>query len=55
MEHYTKLEGKLEYCDLRESQDTLASKTLWSEFEPRFVNRETMYGKFSELSIRKTT
>ncbi|HEY3415318.1 MAG TPA: hypothetical protein VGM23_00410, partial [Armatimonadota bacterium] len=41
--------GKLEYCDLRELQDTISSKALWPCFEARFTNKETLSGKFGQL------
>lgn len=49
-EHYQTLAGKLEFCDLRELQDTLTGKTLWSSFEPRFANKETLNAKFGQLA-----
>ena len=51
MERYQTLEGKLEFCDLRELQDTLTGKTLWSSsFEQRFANKETLNAKFGQLA-----
>jgi hypothetical protein len=49
-ERYQTLEGKLEFCDLRELQDTLTSKALWLSFEPRFANKETLNAKFGQLA-----
>jgi hypothetical protein len=49
-ERYQTLEGKLEFCDLRELQDTLTGKTLWSSFEPRLANKETLNAKFGQLA-----
>lgn len=49
-EHYKTLAGKLEYCDLRELQDSLTNKTLWSLFEPRFKNKVTLDAKFDQLA-----
>lgn len=49
-ERYQTLDGKLEFCDLRELQDTLTGKTLWSSFEPRFANKETLNAKFGQLA-----
>jgi len=40
----------LEFCDLRELETIIASKSLWSQFQPTFVNKETMVGKFSQLA-----
>lgn len=40
----------MEFCDLRELQDTLTGKTLWSSFEPRFANKETLTAKFGQLA-----
>jgi hypothetical protein len=47
---YERLEGKLEFCDLRELQDAIASKSTWKVFEPRFVNKETLNSKFGQLA-----
>lgn len=49
-ERYQTLEGKLEFCDLRELQDTLTGKTLWPSFELRFANKETLNAKFGQLA-----
>ena len=51
-DHYAKLEGQLEYFDLRELQDTLINKLLWPRFEARFGTKEvlnTRFGQFAEL------
>lgn len=47
---YKQLTQRLEYCDLRELQDTILNKTLWREFEKRFANRETLSAKFGQLA-----
>jgi hypothetical protein len=47
---YKTLAGMLEYCDLRELQDTLTSKSLWQIFSARFVNKETVVNRFSQLA-----
>jgi hypothetical protein len=44
------LERRLEFCDLRELEDTLACKQLWKEFEPRFGSREALQGRFARLA-----
>lgn len=49
-ERYQTLDGKLEFCDLRELQDTLTGKVLWPSFEPRFANKETLNAKFGQLA-----
>ncbi len=49
-DHYQTLAGKLEYFDLRELQDTIVSKALWPQFEPRFVNKEALITKFDQLA-----
>ena len=41
---------RLEYCDLRELEDTLLSKALWRDFEKRFVNKVTLSAKFGQLA-----
>ena len=40
----------LEFCDLRELQDTITSKATWFQFEPRFKNKETLILKFNQLA-----
>ncbi|HYV04153.1 MAG TPA: DUF262 domain-containing protein, partial [Blastocatellia bacterium] len=49
-DHYQILGGKLEYFDLRELQDTITSKSLWSHFETRFANKEALNTKFDQLA-----
>jgi hypothetical protein len=49
-DQYKQLGRRLEYCDLRELQDTILSKALWSEFEKRFANKETLTAKFGQLA-----
>ncbi len=44
------LEGKLEYCDLRELQDVIMGKPTWPRFEPRFVSKETLGTRFNQLA-----
>jgi hypothetical protein len=47
---YGGLSGKLELCDLRELEDTIGNKTLWPQFQMRFINKETLGGKFGQLA-----
>lgn len=47
---YIHLTERLEFCDLRELQDTIVSKSLWSAFEQRFTNKETLISKFDQLA-----
>lgn len=49
-EFYSTLEGQLEYFDLRELQDTISNKTLWSLFEPHFKSKENLSVKFNQLA-----
>jgi hypothetical protein len=49
-ERYQTLAGKLEYFDMRELQDTIVSKALWPQFEPRFASKETLIAKFDQLA-----
>lgn len=44
------LEGKLEFCDLRELQDIITAKLLWQQFSGCFANKETLVGKFGQLA-----
>jgi hypothetical protein len=48
--HYAALAGRLEYADLRELQDTIASKALWAYFEARFATKETLAKRFDQLA-----
>jgi hypothetical protein len=41
---------RLEFCDLRELQDTILSKTLWPKFQGYFQNKETLSAKFGQLA-----
>lgn len=50
LDRYQSLPGKLEYCDLRELQDTIANRGLWPAFEPRFLNKESLAAKFGQLA-----
>ena len=50
LDHYRQLSRRLEYCDLRELQHTILSKSLWHDFEKRFVNKETLSAKFGQLA-----
>ncbi len=50
IEFYKKLKGKLEFCDLRELQDTITGKSLWANFAGRFGNKETLVGKLDRLA-----
>lgn len=49
LELYKHMGRRLEFCDLRELQDTILGKAIWSEFEKRFSNRETLMAKFGQL------
>lgn len=45
---YQSLPGKLEYCDIRELQDTI-SGALWPLFAERFVTKEMLASRFNQL------
>ena len=47
---YTTLEAKLVYADLRELQEIITSKATWDCFKSRFINKETLIGKFDQLA-----
>ena len=49
-DQYKQLSRRLEYCDLRELQDTIVSKSLWRGFEKRFANKETLSVRFGQLA-----
>ena len=44
------LAGKLEYCDLRELQDTIVAKSLWPKFTPCFGSKEITILRFDQLA-----
>lgn len=44
------LAGRLEFCDLRELQDTITNRDLWSVFEPRFGNKDTLSKRFDQFA-----
>jgi len=44
------LDGQLEYFDLRELQDVMASKALWPRFEPTFRTKEMLAMRFGQLA-----
>jgi hypothetical protein len=50
VERYHTLSGMLEYCDLRELQDTITGKACWPTFQERFSTKELLAGKFSQLA-----
>jgi hypothetical protein len=45
-----KLSGRLEYADLRELEETIMAKSLWGEFQSKFINKETTMHKFSQIA-----
>jgi hypothetical protein len=47
---YGTLEGKLEYCDLRELQDTIVGKAQWPQFEQCFLNKDGLGVRFGQLA-----
>ena len=49
-DRYKTLDGKLEYFDLRELQDTITGKEPWVRFEPRFGTKEALNVKFDQLA-----
>jgi hypothetical protein len=49
-DYYQTWAGILEFCDLRELQDTIVTKALWLHFEPRFGNKSTLITKFDQFA-----
>src|SRR5258708_39903790 len=49
-DRYKTLDGKFEYFDLRELQDTITGKEPWVRFEPRFGTKEALNVKFDQLA-----
>ena len=50
LDNYQNLSSRLEFADLREIQDIILSKALWSEFQSLFGNKETLLAKFGQLA-----
>ena len=50
LEKYQTFSGILEFFDLREIQEVIISKSLWTEFESLFLNKETLIQKFNQLA-----
>ena len=44
------IDGMLEYTDLRELQDVIASKNLWQRFESIFASKGVLTSKFDQLA-----
>lgn len=49
-EKYSKLSGFLEFFDLRETQEVIASKQLWPYFQNLFANKEILGQKYNQLA-----
>ena len=49
------LEPQLHYCDLRELQDVVTSKSLWSTFEPTFGTKEVLAARCGQLAELRNT
>ena len=47
---YQTLSGKLEYADLRELQDIILNRTLWSRFEGKFGSKGIIEVRFQQVS-----
>ena len=54
-DYYQTLAGILEFCDLRELQDTIVSKSLWPQFEPLFGSKGTLIKRFDQLAELRNT
>lgn len=48
-DHYDTLAGMLEYADLRELQDTIASKATWDRFADLFSTKEQLATRCNQL------
>lgn len=46
----TQLLESLEYCDFRELQDVIISRTQWERFAPRFASKENLAVRFAQLA-----
>ena len=50
VDNHQTLDGKLEYADLRELQDTLTSRALTLLFEAQFASKELLVKRFDQLA-----
>jgi hypothetical protein len=50
LNRYQTLEGRLEYCDLRELQETITNRAIWPRFEARFGKKELLGTRFGQLA-----
>ena len=50
VENFKELSSKLEFADLRDLQEVISHKATWDQFASRFVNKESLYGKFDQLA-----
>lgn len=48
--HFDQMPFRLEYCDLRELQDTILNRSLWPRFTATFKNQESLSAKFGQLA-----
>ncbi len=49
-DNFQTLNGKLEYFDLREIEETITSKSLWPYYEQYFNNKDIFLRKFDQLA-----
>ena len=49
-DRYKSLDGKLEYCDLRDLQDVISAKSSWNRFQVQFISKEAMSTRFGQLA-----
>jgi hypothetical protein len=49
-QRFNSLENRLQFCDLRELQDTMLSRALWSLFETSFGTKEALQARFGTLA-----
>ena len=54
-DQYKTFSGMLEYFDLRDLEDIITSKLLWSEFQEKFYSKEALVQKFNQLSELRNT
>jgi hypothetical protein len=48
--HLESLSGRLEFCDLRELQETIVSKLAWPLFENRFGTKDALAIRFDQIA-----
>ena len=49
-DHYSTVEGQMEYADLRDLETIIINKDLWHVFEDIFKNKDSLANRFNQLA-----